>query len=385
MRIVKQMVEERVMREAEFMSEADLGRKYGKSRREMREYFQDRGMKKPRMKPEIARLRLEIPNDELLGLLLEKNIEELCLHYNSSLGSMKRRIKEVTGNHRKPEKHDVTISREELIEASGLFTLKEMAELYGCGRRTICKKLSEYGIEKPVVIPLIRDRESKSSLENVLPVVYSAIDYSISQRPEAEKMAAGYILSNNNPMDENKFNNRLLRLCKSYLHSKKKGERVSISKLSRRSGFHTNQIYRIGKKLGWNLRVKGHTRGTARNGQDLRIAETYHNSVLSTGDIAGFLEVSTRPIENIQNEFGVERIRKVPLPVGGRKKLSYYDASRVYECQDVGFSFDETMEYTGLDEDKVSRALKLRSEIEPRIVKGLRILTGRKVERPYLL
>ncbi|MEK6918688.1 MAG: hypothetical protein AABW73_01485 [Nanoarchaeota archaeon] len=442
----KQMVEERVLRESESLKRPQLAKKYGRTEPEIREFFDSRDRRKPRVKSEISRLRRELPEKKLLGLLLEKSTEELCEDYKAKRTSMSQRIKEVTNGHRKPlVRNHVDITKEELIEASKLFSEEEIATLYDCSRATIARKYREaiikkhcvnpntrrinsidsaellevssifsrdelaflYDVGRATIVRKLREARDKKddqkhverALRRTLPAinsaidetlktfsyVNSAIDYLISQRPQAERMAAKYILEVQNYRgNSEQFNKKLLKLCKSYIQAKKEGEKVSITKLSKKSGFHTAQIYRIGKALDWDLRVRKYQRGVITPIQNWRIIETNINSELTNHDIAKFLGLSPTPIIDAQERTGIERLRKTPIYTRNRAKVGYYAASMVYESLDEGYSVQDSAEIAGVSIDDVLALSERREELEKKIISGLRRLTGKKVEKPYL-
>lgn len=78
------------------------------------------------------------------------------------------------------------------------------------------------------------------------------------------------------------------------------------------------------------------------------------------------------------------RITLVEVTGQGGARQDYHRASLVYEAEDLGYTAQETAELLGTELWRVLNALTARSQLEPKIIEGLRVLfDDPTIARPY--
>lgn len=80
------------------------------------------------------------------------------------------------------------------------------------------------------------------------------------------------------------------------------------------------------------------------------------------------------------------RITLVEVTGQGGARQDYHRASLVYEAEDLGYTAQETAELLGTELWRVLNALTARSQLQPKIIQGLRLLfDDPTIDRPYRL
>lgn len=186
----------------------------------------------------------------------------------------------------------------------------------------------------------------------------------------------------------------LYKIFSRYENAMKRGEKLSLKELGEGLDIWYTVVGRILKEVGVEP-MYGNSTKTIKPGEKNEAVKRAINIDFSALDIAYFLGLPKGVPGNRYHDSGMKREVKRPIAafgergkIGSSEFLNYRLASEIYEAVDCGFNGKDIVELVGKSERLVDYTLSHRKEIEPQIVKGLRVLyndlRGRVVKRPYV-
>lgn len=253
-------------------------------------------------------------------------------------------------------------------------------------------------IEKRKEITLSGKFSNKKELKELQGVFLSYVRGRTEELAEQEGFAAGkaveYLHSYRNFHDKNYSFTFLYNLFKKYGKAKSGGVRLSLEEIGIEFGMHATRIGKIFSRISLEP-MYGNCKMKVKKRDEKREAVKRGFSLEFSGrDIAYFLGLPERLPTGRYNSIGKRpKAQNYIAHIGISKGkypllLTYKLASQIYEAKDCNFNVEEIAELVKKDEVIVWYALDFRKEIEPKIIKGLRVLykdpKGRFVKKPYL-
>jgi hypothetical protein len=121
-----------------------------------------------------------------------------------------------------------------------------------------------------------------------------------------------------------------------------------------------------------------------------RVRQSVKRTQLGYRDIAHFAGLNHWVVSSNSKDIRLENKRQFAAVVRGRERLSYRQASEIYEARDAGyfeeFGKEQVAELIGISEEAIEVAFDKRKIISGEIVKALDILhPGKKHKKPYLV
>ncbi len=176
----------------------------------------------------------------------------------------------------------------------------------------------------------------------------------------------------------------LQKIFKKYEDAVNKGKRIALQELADEIDTYPSQSRKILQRVGLEpmygkKEMKIHYRG-----EKIEATNRGLKTDFSRHDIAYFLNLPEYIPGLRYNAMRIHRGKRSRAAQLGSKFLTYRLASQIYEAQDCGF-LDEIAELADASDDIVDFALFLRKEVEPKIIKGLRVLYNDKtIAKPYV-
>ncbi|MEK6947864.1 MAG: hypothetical protein AABX19_01330 [Nanoarchaeota archaeon] len=179
---------------------------------------------------------------------------------------------------------------------------------------------------------------------------------------------------------------KILSVFQRYYEAKDNGIKLSLKELENITGIGFSYVSRILKRVGLEPLYGTMNKRDNTTNKEIEIIINRANSGMSTQDIGYFLELPSYIIEQTLSRRKIKKARAYyRYKINGRGNYLYYrTASQVYEAQDLGFTNEEITELVETKKEIVDLALEKRVEIEPRIIKELKILYNNPdINKPY--
>lgn len=177
---------------------------------------------------------------------------------------------------------------------------------------------------------------------------------------------------------------QLYKLFKVYERAQKKGKKLSLEKIGEKVDLYGTSVDNILARIGIEPMYGKKEQIIKKRREKMEATIRGVDTCFSSSDIAYFLNLPDHvPYMRFQN-MGIKRGRNIWLRVG-KDWFTYRLASQIYEARDCGFSGKDVMELLDVKGEIVDYALEHRRELEPKIVKGIRILyNDKKIKNPYV-
>ncbi len=292
---------------------------------------------------------------------------------------------------------------DELIE-KGL-TLEAICREVGLSRERVRQYINEtgqYGSYKKKRAEfkdnLGRGEKGREKIDNFrrqfLSIVRARTEELAQKKDWATQRAVEYLHYYKRTDKRNYSFNTLYKIFSRYENAKEKGEKLSLKELGEGLDIWHHSVGSILKEVGVEPMYGGRVK-KIKSGEKNEAVKRAINTDFSALDIAYFLGLPKWVPGNRYYDSGMKREVKRPIAtfskigkIGSSEFLSYRLASEIYEARDCGINRKDIVELVGKSGELVEYALEHRGEIEPQIVKGLRILYndsgGRVVKKPYV-
>ncbi|MEK6951445.1 MAG: hypothetical protein AABX29_00350, partial [Nanoarchaeota archaeon] len=178
----------------------------------------------------------------------------------------------------------------------------------------------------------------------------------------------------------------LVSLFETYYNAQEIGEKLSLEELSKASGI--KWFPQVGKILSKGkvepMYGKRQIRSPLNEEEKKRVQRAFSLDMPTT-DIAYFASLSSWIVSQRFNKIGGKAPSKRFIASLGRgQKLSYQDASEIYEAQDLGFRAEDIGELIDKDIRLVDFAINNRERISSEIIEALRTIYPRRhYSTPY--
>ena len=373
----------------------------GLAKNTVRHYACNEGIKLPRSNfgEAISEGRTKSRNKKLQIIrdsLNEKvnSLEELCKRIGMTAGGVKRYCARF--GIELPEDIIAYKQRPEIdaLIAEGR-TLLEIGDEVGLSRERVRQYIVESGQykqyrnkrEEVKNSPKIEENKFKELQGLFLSAVRTRTEELAKEEGFATEKAVEYLHSYRYNFDkEHKYPFDLLyTVFQRYENAFKRGKRLSLEELGEGLGLYDAGVGRILARVGLEP-MYGNLIRTIKVREKNDAVQRGVATEFTNTDLAYFLGL---PEHTPRNRFSYKKIkRKKNKPLAGfgnREYLSHRSASEIYEAEDCGFKKREIITLVNKSKRLVDYALEHRKEIEPKIIKGLKILYGNtQINTPYV-
>lgn len=173
-----------------------------------------------------------------------------------------------------------------------------------------------------------------------------------------------------------------------YLNAIRDGWKATLKDIGDKTRTHFVSVGRVLSRVGLEPLCEPHI--TIEKNKEIVLAGRLE--YLSAGDISHFTGIKKHTVRNTLRKLGRRRKGEM-IEVGDNSgrvlgRLSYRMASQIYLAEDIGMAelpMDEFAKTLGAHPDVILYALIHRTEIEPKIVRALRVIKNNpEIDKPYL-
>lgn len=196
------------------------------------------------------------------------------------------------------------------------------------------------------------------------------------QKAQQYRASLKVVGKNTYPLD------KLTLLFQTYRTAEECGKKLSLEELGKEVSIHFVAVRMILKRVGvepmygTHLTLPRDTRRRVVSGLEKRVP---------TADIAYFLNVPLTAVDQIYSKCFRSNHPKLCGPGGKNGSLSYKVVSEIYEAKDAGYLINDIAQLVEKSVPTVQGVLKVRSDLEPKVVGALRVLYGdESIKKPYV-